>query len=262
MLSTEEALERAPGLEDDGLTGAALYFDAQVEYAERLAIENAIDAARARGRVAHLLPRRPARTGGQRGRRRDVHRPARWRRAPSPGVDDGERHRSLGGRHPSVTRRSRNDPLLSCPKGRGEMGWGGGGGRPSRSARTSSPPASGSSAASWPQWRPAGPDAARLIGGTKGSHIIVERFPGAPRDALYVEARSDGRPFFIIPWNHLFLIGTTDVSLRRRPGAGRRIRRGDRLPDRRDQPRAADGGARPRQGALHLQRHPPVAQSA
>jgi glycerol-3-phosphate dehydrogenase len=50
-----------------------------------------------------------------------------------------------------------------------------------------------------------------LIGGTKGSHIVVSPFDGAPRDAFYVEAESDGRPFFILPWNGLFLIGTTDI---------------------------------------------------
>ncbi|MBA3438316.1 MAG: glycerol-3-phosphate dehydrogenase [Pyrinomonadaceae bacterium] len=51
----------------------------------------------------------------------------------------------------------------------------------------------------------------QMIGGTKGSHLIVDRFPGAPTDALYVEAEEDGRPFFIIPWNNLYLIGTTDI---------------------------------------------------
>jgi glycerol-3-phosphate dehydrogenase len=51
----------------------------------------------------------------------------------------------------------------------------------------------------------------RLIGGTKGSHIVVGRFEGAPRDAFYVEAETDGRPFFIIPWNDQYLIGTTDI---------------------------------------------------
>jgi glycerol-3-phosphate dehydrogenase len=50
-----------------------------------------------------------------------------------------------------------------------------------------------------------------LIGGTKGSHIIVGRFDGAPKDAFYVEAAADGRPFFIIPWNRQYLIGTTDI---------------------------------------------------
>ena len=54
-------------------------------------------------------------------------------------------------------------------------------------------------------------DAKPLIGGTKGSHIVVGRFDGAPDDAFYVEALSDGRPFFIIPWNRQLLIGTTDI---------------------------------------------------
>ncbi len=54
----------------------------------------------------------------------------------------------------------------------------------------------------------------KLMGGTKGSHIIVEPFPGAPTDgALYVEAESDGRPYFIIPWLGKYLIGTTDLRL-------------------------------------------------
>jgi glycerol-3-phosphate dehydrogenase len=51
----------------------------------------------------------------------------------------------------------------------------------------------------------------RLIGGTKGSHLIAEPFMGAPSKAVYAEAVSDGRPFFVIPWNGLYLIGTTDV---------------------------------------------------
>ncbi len=57
----------------------------------------------------------------------------------------------------------------------------------------------------------AAPAAPKLIGGTKGSHIVVGKFAGAPRDAFYVEAQADGRPFFIIPWNGQYLIGTTDI---------------------------------------------------
>ena len=53
--------------------------------------------------------------------------------------------------------------------------------------------------------------ATQFIGGTKGSHIVVSAFEGAPSDAYYVEAAADGRPFFIIPWNGLYLIGTTDI---------------------------------------------------
>lgn len=51
----------------------------------------------------------------------------------------------------------------------------------------------------------------RFVGGTKGSHIVVSPFAGAPKDAFYVEAAADGRPFFIIPWNNQYLIGTTDI---------------------------------------------------
>jgi glycerol-3-phosphate dehydrogenase len=51
----------------------------------------------------------------------------------------------------------------------------------------------------------------RKIGGTKGSHIVVDSFPEAPKTALYVEAHADGRPFFILPWLGKYLIGTTDL---------------------------------------------------
>ncbi len=50
----------------------------------------------------------------------------------------------------------------------------------------------------------------RRIGGTRGSHLISEPLPGVPNVGIYTEARSDGRPFFILPWNGLCLIGTTD----------------------------------------------------
>lgn len=50
-----------------------------------------------------------------------------------------------------------------------------------------------------------------FIGGTKGSHIVVGSFAGAPADAFYVEAEADGRPIFIIPWHGQYLIGTTDI---------------------------------------------------
>ena len=51
----------------------------------------------------------------------------------------------------------------------------------------------------------------RKIGGTKGSHIIVDAFPGAPGEAFYVEALTDNRPFFILPFLGQYLIGTTDL---------------------------------------------------
>src|SRR5690606_1384488 len=45
----------------------------------------------------------------------------------------------------------------------------------------------------------------------KGSHLVVAPFPGAPTSGVYAEAARDGRPFFVLPWNGLYLIGTTDV---------------------------------------------------
>lgn len=59
------------------------------------------------------------------------------------------------------------------------------------------------------------------MGGTKGSHIVVGNFNGAPNAAFYVEAVADGRPFFIIPWNGQFLIGTTDIRYGRDPDNAR-----------------------------------------
>jgi glycerol-3-phosphate dehydrogenase len=50
----------------------------------------------------------------------------------------------------------------------------------------------------------------RLVGGTKGSHIVVE-WPGGPRHGVFASAREDGRPFFILPWHRYTLIGTTDL---------------------------------------------------
>jgi glycerol-3-phosphate dehydrogenase len=53
----------------------------------------------------------------------------------------------------------------------------------------------------------------RLIGGTKGSHLVVPVFPGAPAESLYYEAKRDGRAIFIIPWNGFYLIGSTDIRV-------------------------------------------------
>jgi glycerol-3-phosphate dehydrogenase len=69
----------------------------------------------------------------------------------------------------------------------------------------------------------AGSDAERhepLIGGTKGSHLVVE-WPGAPKQAIFATAKQDGRPFFILPWYRYTLIGTTDVRYDGDPSAAR-----------------------------------------
>lgn len=61
----------------------------------------------------------------------------------------------------------------------------------------------------------------RLMGGTKGSHIVVGEFQGAPSNAIYVEAGADGRPIFIVPWNEQYLIGTTDIRIDGDPSESR-----------------------------------------
>ena len=55
------------------------------------------------------------------------------------------------------------------------------------------------------------PESRPLLTRLNGAHIIVERFENAPDHAVYHEARSDGRPFFIVPWRGLLLIGTTET---------------------------------------------------
>src|SRR6202050_1697603 len=50
-----------------------------------------------------------------------------------------------------------------------------------------------------------------MLGGVRGSHIVLPRFPGSPSTALYTEA-IDGRPIFILPWNDQVLVGTTEVA--------------------------------------------------
>ncbi len=56
-----------------------------------------------------------------------------------------------------------------------------------------------------------------MLGGVRGSHIVLPRFSGAPSSALYTEA-ADGRPVFVLPWNEQILVGTTEVADTGDPG--------------------------------------------
>jgi glycerol-3-phosphate dehydrogenase len=159
MLSCEEALRRAPGLNREGLRGAALYYDAQVEYAERLVLENVISAAQYGAQVLTY-----ARVG------KFIIEDESVRGIEFTDLVNKVAHTVRASLTVNVAGPWVDEVL----------------------ARTHS-------------------RASRLIGGTKGSHIIVDKFKGAPANALYVEAQEDGRPFFIIPWNDLYLTGTTDL---------------------------------------------------
>ncbi len=56
-----------------------------------------------------------------------------------------------------------------------------------------------------------------MVGGVRGSHIVLAKFAGAPDAAVYTEA-VDGRPIFVIPWNEQVLVGTTEVPDGSDPG--------------------------------------------
>ena len=159
MLSPVQTLWRAPGLAREGLRGGALYYDAQCEFPERLAVETALSA---HDHGAHVLTHHAAeRVVVENGRATGVA--LRDERTGETAVARAALTINAAG------------PWVDAVLGDG-----------------------------------ADPTGRRLIGGTKGTHIVVAPFPGAPTTALYIEA-SDGRPYFVIPWNDLFLIGTTDT---------------------------------------------------
>ena len=184
MLSSAETLARLPGLDSDGLLGAAVYYDAQVEFAERLVLENVL-AAIAHGanvityaHVGKLIVEGEKVAG--------VEFTTNVADQPFTGT---------AGVPPAL--RTNNSTVSD---------------RSTREHRSVSARVIVNAAGPWiDNLLDKVARSPRLIGGTKGSHIIVAPFRGAPANALYVEASTDHRPFFIIPWNEQYLIGTTDI---------------------------------------------------
>jgi len=164
ILSRAQTLRAVPALKDEQLLGAASYFDAQVEFAERLVLENALSA---RQQGATVLT---------------------YTAVKKVSVENGTvagvelKHLFTG-----ETQTVRGAVVVNA-------------------------------AGPWVD-RVLENESAKLIGGTKGSHIIVAPFAGAPATAIYVEAAIDHRPLFIIPWNRNYLIGTTDIRFHGDPGA-------------------------------------------
>ncbi|MGD0018950.1 MAG: glycerol-3-phosphate dehydrogenase [Candidatus Limnocylindrales bacterium] len=160
LFGKKRTLAKAPGLDPTQLKGGALFYDAQVDFAERLSVENVLSA---REHGAQALTHAKATRLLIEGRR----------------VVGVEYVDQLSGETSSarakVTVNATGpwaDELLE--------------GLPAHD-------------------RP-------LIGGTKGTHLVVDPFPGAPQDcAMYYEAASDGRPVLVIPWQGRFLIGSTDI---------------------------------------------------
>lgn len=159
MISKTEFASFEPGINNDGLVGAALYYDAQVTYPERLCLANALMAKNNQALVINHAE-----------------------------VVSFERKRDLISGLEFVDRLTGKKYFV-----RGKL------------IINSSGPWVDSICGL------AAPDLEKKIGGTKGSHIVIKRFDEGPKNAIYVSAKSDGRPFFIIPWQEYYLIGTTDL---------------------------------------------------
>jgi len=164
MLSRTEAFKHVPQLNPRGLRAAALYYDAQVEFAERLVLENVL-AAKENGATI-----------------------ASYARVDNL-IVEGQTVRGVEFTDLRANQKLRETARITI-----------------------------NAAGPWVDELAGGVGSERLIGGTKGSHLVVAPFAGAPSNALYVEAAKDRRPFFIIPWNENYLIGTTDSRYEGDPG--------------------------------------------
>jgi glycerol-3-phosphate dehydrogenase len=159
-LSRKRTLERFTGVGTDGLSGSVVFYDGQVENAERLCVELAVDAAAAGAVIATKT------------------------RVDAPLV---ERGRVVGVRATDTVTGEKFEI-------RGFVTYNVAGAAIDRLVSD-----------------PSLPKQPRLNGGTKGSHLIVDPFPGAPTDVVYYESRQDGRLVLIIPWRGRYMIGTTDI---------------------------------------------------
>ena len=161
MLSREETLNRVPTLDPTGLGAAAVYYDAQATFAERLVIENAISAAEHGAQIAT--------------------------RTSATGIV------AEGAVVQGVTVRDELTGDVATVRGRIVLNVAG--------------PWVDQVLAGAPEGHVPG----QAIGGTKGSHLIVDRWEGAPDDALYFQSWKDGRPILVIPWNGMIMLGSTDL---------------------------------------------------
>jgi len=159
MLSRDELIEAEPGINQEGLLGAAQYYDAQITFAERLVLENIIGAQEAGADVRNYCP--AIGINVSQGIVQSIH----YLKQGSAQETEVTTSLVINAAGPWV------DRVLATVNR----------------------------------------EIPRFMGGTKGSHIVVGRFESAPGSAFYIEAAADGRPFFIIPWNGQYLIGTTDI---------------------------------------------------
>jgi glycerol-3-phosphate dehydrogenase len=169
ILSSDKLLRRFGGIGREGLGGAAVFTDGQVEYAERLCVEVAVAAV---GQGATLRTKA---------------------RVEEPILEGG---RLVGVRFRDTTTDQMHEVRAQVVL---------------------------NVAGPWIDriFRHGAPPQPRLNGGTKGSHLIVDPFPGAPDDVVYYESKSDGRLVLVIPWMGRYMIGTTDLRFDEDPDLAR-----------------------------------------
>ncbi len=164
MLSPEEALKIIPGLKKDGLKGAALFYDGQMDDA-RLALANILEARSSGAKVWNYAPV----TGfmkAESGRLRGV-----YVRDALTGEEAAFRAPVIiNAAGPWVDEVCALDIPGNIPKTRG----------------------------------------------TRGSHIIIPSLTGD--HALVIRSGKDDRILFVIPWQGMSLVGTTDIDDPSDPG--------------------------------------------
>lgn len=171
FLNKKKVLEKFPTIETDGLKGGFHYWDGQIELAERLCVELALDA-KTNGAIirTHSRVESPVLSG------------KKLTGVTYKDLITGEVHTA----HAPVVYNVAGpwiDRVFT------------------QSAKLPSQP--------------------RLNGGTKGSHLIVNAFPGAPKEVVYYETRTDGRLILVIPWLGKYMLGTTDIRWEKDPGEAR-----------------------------------------
>ncbi len=157
-LSRQRVLDLEPGLDVNGLRGGVLYYDGQVDFPERLCLENVLAARNAGATTSNY-----AEVIGFIGNEKSIEG-VRVRETLSGKAYELRSRLVVNAAGPwadSITQLQRHD-------------------EPKRVFRS------------------------------KGTHLVVPSFSSAPQHAIYIEAKSDHRPYFVVPWIGKFLIGTTD----------------------------------------------------
>ncbi len=169
VLRRDALLRRFRGIDQHGLGGGVVFTDGQVEYAERLCVEVALEAVGAGAEIRTKA------------------------RVEEPLLEGS---RVVGVRYRDTTTGTMHEAHACVVL---------------------------NVAGPWIDriFRRGAPEQPRLNGGTKGSHLVVDPFPGAPDDVVYYESKTDGRLVLVIPWMGRYLIGTTDLRFDEDPGEAR-----------------------------------------